>query len=311
MKTKRILGKLWNSSPSDVAYLLRRRIKRLITPGEWDYDYSWDSIVNNPKLRNVRNSRLHIENWERLWRVINAKGHGSLRKLFGFQHKTVMEVGCGPLLGWGPLALFLGADFFFFYEPGLVPQVVASIGARDSYFVPMYEELVANYGEAMSFAEWYGRIKDNARGVDLDGNNLADLILSNSVLEHIARSEMKSLLQSLWNLTKPGGLHFHAVDFGPHGIRLSLQELYQEARERVGSTQINCLRKSDLEKAFKNQAFVLSDVVVYKMDTIRTEQLHDSWRACSDLDLASRLVVFICTKSSTPGEAASPQLMEA
>src|SRR5438046_564818 len=100
MKTLHFLHTIWSSSPSDIAFFVRRKIRRLTNPGAWDWDYSWDSIVRNPKLKN---SHLHIENWERLWRVIQAKGHGDLRQLFGFQEKTVLEVGCGPLLGWGPM----------------------------------------------------------------------------------------------------------------------------------------------------------------------------------------------------------------
>lgn len=51
-----------------------------------------------------------IDRWERYLRVLSTNAKVIPKP--NFANKVVFELGCGPLLGWGPLALFLGAKAF-------------------------------------------------------------------------------------------------------------------------------------------------------------------------------------------------------
>ena len=43
-----------------------------------------------------------------------------------FESKTIVEIGCGPLLGWGPIATYLGCERYVCIEPRLQLSVVTS-----------------------------------------------------------------------------------------------------------------------------------------------------------------------------------------
>lgn len=114
---------------------------------------------------------------------------GDLRSLFSFDNKAVLELGCGPLLGWGPLVLFFGADV-----------------VKQQYFIPMRQELVANFGELLPFDEWFYRIQSRSQKMDLNGSSVIDITLSNSVLQHVPVEELKTLIGQLSQAAKPGAI---------------------------------------------------------------------------------------------------------
>jgi len=51
------------------------------------------------------NHQYFIDRWERYWRVIKINGSLYYNE-FDFNEKYVLELDCGPLFGWGPIALF-------------------------------------------------------------------------------------------------------------------------------------------------------------------------------------------------------------
>jgi len=72
-----------------------------------------------------------IDRWFRLWRVAGQSSGQMQPQLDG---KDIFELGCGPLLGFGPLTLFLGAKSFRFLEPAYDSKVLASEDIKALYF---------------------------------------------------------------------------------------------------------------------------------------------------------------------------------
>jgi hypothetical protein len=197
------------------------------------------------------------------------------------------------LLGFGPIAIFNGAKTFSYHEPGLARDVVESNQIKTRYFVPMHGELVANYGDKMSFDCWYEKIIQHAVPASFNESGFG-LVLSNSVLEHVGRSELAQLLQQLRKIAAPGGWFFHAVDFGPHNSSGGLQRLYETVDRRTSEEGLlNFLRLSEMETALKDADFEIVASVAYKLDRIDRRHLHKSWNSYSSEDLSTRVAIVI------------------
>lgn len=288
---RRLIHQLWTSAPAEICERVRLRAKRLITRSAWGWDYSLNWVLKSPKHMDPKG---HLERWERYWRVLGTKGCEGLRGEFSFQDQSVLELGCGPLLGFGPMALFNGAKEFHYHEPGLLREVVESSQVKKSYFVPLHEELVANYGGRMSFDRWYERVVRHSVPANFKQPESFSLVLSNSVLEHIQRSELQPVLRQLWQLTAPGNWFLHAVDFGPHGLSGGLQRLYETVDRRTQDhTLINLLRLSELENELGLANFEIVKSAVYKLDNIDRRNLHESWNSYSSGDLSTRVAIII------------------
>jgi hypothetical protein len=308
---KRLIEQLWTSAPADICERVRQRAKRLLNRSAWDWDYSLNWVLKSSKHINPKG---HIEVWERYWRVLGTNGCEGFRGEFSFQDQSVLELGCGPLLGFGPIALFNGAKEFHYHEPGLLRDVVESKQIKMRYFVPMHEELVANYGDRMSFDCWYERVVRDTVPVNFNKAGSVSLVLSTSVLEHIKKSELKQLLQQLWQLSAPGSWFLHGVDFGPHGFSGGLQRLYETIDRRTPNPGlINLLRLSEIEKELGLANCEIVKSAVYKLDKIDRRNLHESWNSYSSSDLNTR-VAFIIGKckenkmgqSPTPADLGAP-----
>jgi SAM-dependent methyltransferase len=287
---KTIIRKLWQESPADLFTVGRRRIGRCLGNGDHGWDYSLESVIKNPKHMNTK---MEIERWERHWRVCRLHGLGNVEKKFDFFGKSVFEVGCGPVFGCGPVALFKGAEKFWYQEPHFRRAVVESTAIKNKYFRPLHQELVANYGGQISFDEWYARVIELSYPLQAGTANVADLTISHSVLEHIPRRTLSSVLIALYQASRPGGCFSHTVDLGPHGHGDStLAGLYRMNRD-AEPRHLNLLRKCDVESAIIDAGLDLTASVIYKADEIDPICVHKSWRRYSREDLATRVVFFL------------------
>jgi len=98
-----VLRNIWTQSPKENLTAFMRRWGRSAR-----YGYSVDETLKSRKHMNVQNL---IDRWFRLWRVAGQSSGQMQPQLDG---KDIFELGCGPLLGFGPLTLFLGAKVFVF-----------------------------------------------------------------------------------------------------------------------------------------------------------------------------------------------------
>ena len=177
---------------------------------------NWDYSEVILKSKKHMNHQYLIDRWERYLRVIKIKDCEYYKNL-DFNKKDVLELGCGPFFGWGPIALFRGASMYYFHEPSLMLDLVRSDEAKERYFFPLYQELCSNYGNIMSFLKWYDSVMTKCIHIDFSIEEQVDLVLSNSVLEHLPRSKIEDIFSKLFFVCKSGGYFFHAVDFGAHG----------------------------------------------------------------------------------------------
>ena len=129
----KIIKKIWNASPASIFSALQKKF----VYGN-DYNYSTKAILSNNKYMNPN---ILIDRWERYNRVILQNLNINFPEVKG---KQVFEIGCGPLLGWGPILLFLGAKSFFFYEPNFQIETIKSKDVKKKYYLVTYNELVSN-----------------------------------------------------------------------------------------------------------------------------------------------------------------------
>ena len=181
-----IIRKFWHASP---ASLYRAILKRTYYGN--DYNYSTKAILNDKKHLNAN---YLIDRWERYNRILIKNKIINPLKIKG---KTIFELGCGPLLGWGPILLYLGAKKFYIDEPNFNKQIIYSKELQVKYFRVLYDEMVSNYGKLMEFKKFIDLIKLNYEEIDYSRLEKVDIILSNSVLEHISKEEIKTTLQRI------------------------------------------------------------------------------------------------------------------
>lgn len=285
----RRVRKLWNTSPAELAVIVSRRCRNFLGTANNGWDYSLAAVVRNPKHMNTK---LEIERWERMWRICKLRDRSELEGHFDFQGKVVLEVGCGPVLGVGPIALFRGAKNFLYKEPGLVRGALESKEIKQAYFAPLHSELVANYGDLMAFEQWYSKVIDLSRPFQIDTAYPVDLTVSHSVLEHIPRSIIENFVKELYEATKPGGWFVHIVDFGPHGHGDGQMVSLYKSDWQKELPNLNLFRKSDIENTLRGAGFEINASLPYKLDQLGDAYIHDTWRKYSSDDLAHR-VVFI------------------
>ena len=237
-----------------------------------------------------------LDRWYRLWRVIES---ATDFKQPAFEEKRVAEIGCGPLLGWGPLAIFCGAKSFAYFEPSFQKEVLTSPIMEERYFFPVYQELVANFGPKMGYSNF---IK-NLRNCDVFDflPNQTDLVISNSVLEHVRIDEIKPLLEKIASSASDRSMYMHAVDFGCHGVEgapNTFGKMYQlNERPDISKWGINGLRVSDLAEELQSNNWDTVDQVTYRKSEFDPKMVNNYWTKYTHDELSSRVVLFVGQKN--------------
>lgn len=177
-----------------------------------------------------------------------------------FDGRRVVEIGCGPLGGYGPLAIFCGATFFESAEPEWDPQLFESPEVADKYLFIFHADLVALHGERMDFAEFRRRLRERMRiercGFELfAGGGKADIVISQSCLEHVFPIE--GTMDKLAEIQTQATRFLHLVDFGNHyPTGNPLDGLYEQPRDdyiaRRGKA-MNLLRAPDIDALFRSR----------------------------------------------------------
>lgn len=240
------------------------------------------------------NAQYLIDRWERYQRVIQSQNRQKID--FSFQGKTIFELGCGPVFGWGPIAIFRGAKKYYYHDPALITSVVKSDDIKNKYFVPLHKELISNFGDTLTFNDFYERVMNQCIPIDLSKEESIDLILSNSVLEHVPSKELGTLLSKLQSILKSGGYFFHSVDHGSHGIGgYGFGSLYSKNRSNE-LKDLNLLRKSEINNLFIEAGVEAPQTVIYHSQNINNNSLHPSWKSYSNDDLCARVVFYFGKK---------------
>ncbi|PPR62379.1 MAG: hypothetical protein CFH10_00841 [Alphaproteobacteria bacterium MarineAlpha4_Bin2] len=218
-----------------------------------------------------------------------------------FEGRKVIEVGPGPLAGWGPMAIFRGAERVFGIEPDWVDGVLTDPAVETAYLRPHHAALSDVFGKLMSFEEFSARLTERltVQAVGLKAAKpgfLADVVVSNSCLEHIDGLDIA--LDALADLTAPGARFMHLVNFGNHRNRISpfvtIYEMPPEKYRRLYGAHINLHRPSDIGRFFEEAGIEVEMTIMDRQRVMLTKlELHPYWvgRYQSD-ELAIRTALF-------------------
>jgi hypothetical protein len=202
-----------------------------------------------------------------------------------FDGRRVVEVGCGPLGGYGPLAIFCGASAFESAEPEWDPLLFESPEVTDKYHFIFYADLVALYGPRMDFAEFRKRLRERMNiqrcGFEqFTADGKADVVISQSCLEHVFPIE--GTMDKLAEIQTQATRFLHLVDFGNHyPTGNPLDGLYEQPRDdyiaRRGKA-MNLLRAPDIDALFKSRNIPARVVPSRNVKETYRGTIHPWWR---------------------------------
>lgn len=276
---RRLASRLYNLPPREVVHQIRRRIPLLQEAQE-----NLHRLLNGGKMRAGR-----PYDFLSRYQAIVRRSH--TWPDIDFAGSRVIELGCGPLLGWGPMAVFLGCEHFVAVEPGYNPAIPSDTRVVDRYFRPMHKDLSAIYGQRLTLdaflAAMERRIEPvSAEFLEAQISGPFDLSLSNSCLEHIF--PLAPSLQRLGELSAPGARFLHLVDFGNHRDKAHpFAGLYDQEPDaylaRHGRT-INLHRPPDILAMFRAADMAAALVPYYSAAETYHGQLAPYWRQRYDDD---------------------------
>ena len=225
-----------------------------------------------------------------------------------FNEKYVLEIGPGPLLGFGPLAVFLGCKKYVCAEPQFNREVLQSKFISEKYFFPMYKNLCALNGEKMTFAAFIKTLQtdifvEDKRLLQCKFANKFDIILSKSSLEHIF--PLNKSLKYLRDITKENVRFIHVVDFGNHmKTQNPFIHIYENTPEyfykRFGRT-INLYRPSDVLAMLENNGFEATMTPYYSFKEFYNKPIHSYWtERYNEEELFLKTVILTDSVSSAP-----------
>ena len=202
-----------------------------------------------------------------------------------FVGKRVVEIGCGPLGGFGPLAIFLGAKSFESAEPEWDPDLFASDLVTESYLRVFHADLVALYGERMDFKSFRSALS-SLMAIYAGGFELApiegkvDVVLSQSCLEHVFPLDIT--VAKLAAIQSRQTRFLHLVDFGNHYPTVNQFEgLYEQPRADYLARRphaINLLRAPDVQALFTAQGIPARLIPSRMASANYSGTVHPWWR---------------------------------
>ena len=138
----KIIKRLWELPPAETVHKITRRIS--------GQHRVFDVQELAGSARQMRSQRFYdfLSRYEAI--LENAIGW----QKFEFEGRHVLEIGCGPVLGFGPIALFRGAASYSAIDPQFDPRVFDEPAIVDTYFLGVFKDLSAIYGHRCKFPEF-------------------------------------------------------------------------------------------------------------------------------------------------------------
>jgi SAM-dependent methyltransferase len=287
---------LYELPPKTSVRLLKRKLTRARGPS------GPDEIAQDPKLMRAQRVYDFLSRYEAI--LSRVVGWNPLE----WRNSRVLELGCGPLLGFLPLAVFLGAESCLAVDPGGVPGVLEHEAIRNRYFKGVHNDLKAIYGPRMEFEEFMAGLREKifverARILDMEEpEHRFDVVLSNSCLEHV--DPLNGSLRRISDMCLPDCRYIHLVDFGNHrdkadpfgGMYVRTPEQYTAKYGRG----VNLLRAPDVLSSLREAGFDAVMTPYVEAPELLPGRISDYWTERYERkDLAVRVALF-----SSPGERA-------
>jgi hypothetical protein len=215
-----------------------------------------------------------------------------------FADKRVVEVGCGPLAGYGPLAIFCGAASFESAEPEWDEDLFFSDAVKERYLRTFHADLAALYGPRMDFASFCAALRERVtihrcgfEAAPLTG--VADIVVSQSCLEHVF--PLEGTVKKLAAIEGPRTRFLHLVDFGNHyptdnpfeGLYTQPPQAYIAARGKA----INLMRAPDVVSLFAAKGIAAKAIPSRVMPV--HSPVHPWWRGRYDDDALSTQLALV------------------
>lgn len=268
-----VMKVFWNTPPRDFFRLVKSKLRR----GRSSH-FTLIDLLNSPGLLRPTKAHDFLHRYE-----MALARHGHWPPL-DFTDKRVLELGCGPLLGFAPLAIFLGCSEYLCVEPMLNMEFVQAEVLVHRYWHPLHEDLCALYGKRCTLDEFMHLLRDKVVPApsDLpsaDINGAIDISLSNSCLEHI--EGLSKTLEVLAGITAPNGRFIHLVNFGSHRpARNPFQPLYsvspESFRAKYGN-KINMIRYPEMLDLFNAAGLPARMVPLYTSPYEFEGDVHPAW----------------------------------
>jgi SAM-dependent methyltransferase len=284
----RILRRLWEIPPREAA---RKARKRIFGPGT---EFDALEILRSDKL--MRGQRFYdfLSRYESiLERTVGWKR-------LEFEGKRVLEIGCGPMMAYGPIAAIRGAASYSAVEPKFDPQILHNKAILEGYYLSVFKDLSAIYGENGDFEQFMDFLRNKAEvhnqpfhEAPLEGP--FDTVVSISCLEHVFPPEetIKALHRHCHEETR----FVHLVNFANHRPTYNpFDGLYEldpdDYMEKYGMA-INLWRSSDVFEAFEKVGFDVGMVPYQSFKETYNGTINEYWRQkYSDETLFMKTAIF-------------------
>ena len=247
--------------------------------------------------RKYGNPLTEIDRFARYIRVLTRVHNGFVQP--DFRDAVVLELGCGPLLGIGPFAVYCGARRVFYSEPAFNRDLIRVETIREGYFRSLHEELLAEREpgrpEFVRFEDFYDGLLDRCSDfVCSKPQDRIDFLYSNSVLEHVALSDLPMLLARLRCQSSLGCRYIHVVDFSDHrDTHRPFARIYRSAPSVNRSQhEINALRPSEMKAAIEKAGFPCK-MSVYRNYRGDLPPLDEYWHQFPEEELRTQVAFFV------------------
>ena len=267
----------------------------------------WD-VLHDVRIDRPERMREFLQRYEAL--AATAAGWVAL----DFRDQRVLEIGCGPLGGWGPLAIFRGAAAYVGCDPAADPDLLGSRRFADAYLRRVFDDLAAHdsSGAGHDLATFLAGLRERAayraeRIEALPPDARFDIVLSNSCLEHI--EPFPPFVAALVRRLAAGARMLHLVDFSNHRDKASpfhpLYELSPDAYRRRYGPHINLLRPPEIIDAFASHGVAVRCLPLdERLDLVRAADIDPAWTRHIDIPtLAIRAAVLIAACPRAAGES--------
>jgi len=270
--------------------------KGRLAPGEEDFLYDIDTVLSSSFHMDARKP---VDRLLRYERVLMTQSPGWQPPDFAKQR--VLEIGCGPLFGWGPIAAYLGAAAYTCIEPRFRPEVAASDAVRNRFFLVMHQQLEAIFARDLSFEDFMHRVRSrievHARGIEdceLPAGE-TDLVISNGVLQHVAGLERA--IERIRHVSHGATRQYHAINFTDHVSppHDPFRDIYHSSPEQYFARDylLNLKRPSEVMELFSRAGIALKCVPYYSHAGLEPGKLHEHWHSFKAEDLAIQIAFFV------------------
>ena len=270
--------------------------KDRLAPGEEDFLYDLDTVLGSSFHMDARKP---VDRLLRYERVLRTQSPGWQPPNFAGQR--VLEIGCGPLYGWGPIAAYLDAASYTCIEPRFRPEVAESEAVRTRFFLVMHQQLEAIFARGLAFEDFLQRVRSrievHASGIEDSELPAAqtDLVISNGVLQHIP--DLERAIDCIRLVSHATTRQYHVLNFTDHvsPTHEPFADIYHSSPEQYFARDylLNLKRPSQVSQLFSHAGINVNCVPYYSHTGLEASALHPHWQHFDTGDLAIQIAFFV------------------